>query len=127
MTEIVDARPSALTRPSSTAKALALPLALSVVTIAVVLSVLAGSHSATRSVAIPFFLAGACISFGVGIHDLARTRDDLYARVLIGAAVLWSFSALAASSMPFDSRPRSLRGCRFATTTTRRPTSSSGA
>ncbi|HUE27767.1 MAG TPA: histidine kinase, partial [Solirubrobacteraceae bacterium] len=97
MTEIVDARPSALTRQSSTAKTLAVTLALSVVTIAVVLSVLAGSHSATRSVAIPFFLAGACISFGVGIHDLARARDDLYARVLIGAAVLWSFSALAAS------------------------------
>ncbi len=33
----------------------------------------------------------------------------------------------AATIMPFDSRPRSLRGCRLATITTLRPTSDSGA
>jgi signal transduction histidine kinase len=97
LSEIVDTAASSLTRTSSTVKMLTLPLILAAVTIAVVLSELAGAAAGTRSVAIPIFVAGAGVSFAVGLYDLAKGRDLLYARVLIAAAVLWSLSALAAS------------------------------
>ncbi len=97
MTEIAETAAPALTRPSSIAKTLAVPLTLSLVTIGAVVSALGVASYATRSAVIPVFLVGAGLLLGVGLHDLARGRDARYARVLIAAAILWSVSALAAS------------------------------
>jgi signal transduction histidine kinase len=89
-----------LTRLSPTAKTLALPLALSVLSTAVALLALLGAPYGTRQIAIPVFLAGAGTTFGVGLSDLARGRNLRFARVLIASGLLWSLSALAASPEP---------------------------
>ncbi len=97
MTEIAETTAPGLSRQWTLVRALAVPLTISLVTIGVVLSLLAGAPGGTRKVAIPIFLAGAAITFGVGLYDLARDRDLRYAHVLIAAGLIWSVSALAAS------------------------------
>jgi signal transduction histidine kinase len=50
--------------------------------------------------AVTMLIAGAGVVFGVGLSDLVRGRDVRFAWALIGAGVLWSLSALAASTEP---------------------------
>lgn len=97
MTDTAETIASPLTRRSSAAKTIAIPLIVSLATVGLVVSALGRAPDSTQRVAIPIFLAGAIVSFGVGIYDLARGRDLRYARLLIAAAILWSASALAAS------------------------------
>jgi signal transduction histidine kinase len=75
-------------------------LIVSLAAIAVVVPVLLSAPPGTRSVAIPIFVAGAAVTFGVGLYDLARGRDLRFARILIFGGVLWSLSALTASAQP---------------------------
>ncbi len=58
------------------------------------------SSPATGGTAVPVFVIGVGILFGLGLSDLVRARHSRFALVVVGAGVLWSFSALAASSEP---------------------------
>ncbi|HEX4008486.1 MAG TPA: histidine kinase [Solirubrobacteraceae bacterium] len=61
---------------------------------------LLNTPSSTRMMAFPIFVLGAGAMFGLGLTDIARGRDRHFARSLLVAGVLWSLSALTASSAP---------------------------
>jgi signal transduction histidine kinase len=65
----------------------------------VAVSVLRTSGDAPK-LAVVVLIAGAAVVLGVGLTDLARARDLRFAGALIAAGLLWSVSALAASSEP---------------------------
>ncbi len=105
MTEVAQPTSSALSRPSPIVRRLAIPLALCLGTTAAVVPVLVSAPEGTRRVALPVFLAGAAATLGVGLYDLARGLDIRFARALIAAGLVWSLSALTAST---DSFPHSI-------------------
>jgi signal transduction histidine kinase len=88
------------TRTRAVVPALAIPLTACVVTIAVVAPALLGAPVSTRSTALAVFVIGAGILFGLGVSDLVRAQESRFARAVVAAGVLWSLSALAASSEP---------------------------
>jgi signal transduction histidine kinase len=61
---------------------------------------LLSTPASTRRTAIPVFVVGVCVLFGLGLSDLIRARDSRFARAVVAAGGLWSLSALAASSDP---------------------------
>src|SRR6266446_3505926 len=76
-----------------------------------------------------------CVAIGIellAVEVAVRVEEAHLRRAPMGASsrkptsMGLSPSAVAATIMPCDSRPRSLRGCRLATMTTLRPTISSG-
>jgi signal transduction histidine kinase len=78
----------------------ALSLIVSIGATAAVASVLLSTPSGTRTIALPVFLLGAGLMFGLGLADLAQARERRFARVLILSGLLWSASALAGSGNP---------------------------
>jgi signal transduction histidine kinase len=97
MTEIAQPAGTAFCRRAPSTRTWAMPLALSLATLAAVLPALLSAPEGTRRVAIPMLVAGAAASLGTGLHDLAKGRDLRFARILIAAGLLWCLSALAAS------------------------------
>jgi signal transduction histidine kinase len=77
---------------------LLIPGAICLVSIAAVTSALAESPASARASALPAVLIGAGIVFSSGLADIARGRELRFARMLIGAGVLWVLSALSAAS-----------------------------
>ena len=61
---------------------------------------LLSATASTRRTAVPVFVVGVCVLFGLGLSDLFRARDSRFARAVVAAGALWSLSALAASSNP---------------------------
>ncbi len=100
MNEVAQPTTRFLTRPPTLAKTLVVPVALCALTLAAVMPTILSAPHSTRSVALPMFLAGAGITLGVGLHDLARGWDVRFALVLIAAGILWSLASLAASREP---------------------------
>ncbi len=76
---------------------LAIPLMACLVTVAAVSAILLSTPVGTRNIAVPLYVTGAGVVFGLGLFDLARAREVRFARALIAAGLLWSLSALAAS------------------------------
>jgi signal transduction histidine kinase len=79
---------------------LAMAVTGSVVATALAAPAVFTAPAGTRRTAVPVFVIGVGILFGLGLSDLVRARYSRFARVVVGAGVLWSFSALAASSEP---------------------------
>ena len=71
-----------------------------VASIALVVPTLLSAPADTRRTALPVFVIGAGVVFGLGLSDLLRARDSRFARVVVAAGGLWSLSALATSSEP---------------------------
>ena len=99
MTEIAQPVGAGLTTRAPSMRVWAMPLALALATVAAVLPTLLSASDDRGAIAVPIFLAGAAVSLGIGLYDLARGRDVRYAGVLIGGGLLWCLSALAASSV----------------------------
>jgi signal transduction histidine kinase len=95
MSEFAQSTSGVLAPRAPVAKRLALPMAVSLVTCAVVVPALLSTPQGTRRVELPIFLVGAVASFGVGLHDFARARDVRFARAVIAGGLVWSLSALA--------------------------------
>jgi signal transduction histidine kinase len=68
--------------------------------ISLVAPTLLGAPAGTARIAIPVFVIGAGIMFGLGLSDLVRSRDSRFGRAVVAAGALWCLSALAASSEP---------------------------
>ena len=79
---------------------LAIPLALCLVAVVAVAPVVLNAQAETRGVALPVFAVGIVLLFGLGMSDLVRARDSLFARGVVAAGLLWTLSALAASTTP---------------------------
>ena len=86
---------------SPVAPALAIPVAAIVVAVAAVTPAVLSAPAGTRATAVPVFAVGVSLLFGLGLSDLVRARDSRFARAVVAAGVLWTLSALAASSTPF--------------------------
>lgn len=71
-----------------------------VAAISLVAPTLLGAPASTARVAIPVFVIGAGVLFGLGLSDLARSRDSRFGRAVVAAGASWCLSALAASSEP---------------------------
>ncbi len=84
--------------PAVSASLAAFTVSLGVTTI--VALVLLDVPVATRVVALPVFLVGAAVIFGLGLSDFARGHERLFALALIAGGLLWSLSALSASRDP---------------------------
>ncbi|MGZ6213795.1 MAG: sensor histidine kinase [Candidatus Limnocylindria bacterium] len=97
MTEIAQPVRAGLTTRAPSMRVWAMPLTLALATVAGVLPTLLSASGDRGTINVPVFLAGAGASLGTGLYDLARGRDVRFARVLIGAGLLWCFSALASS------------------------------
>jgi signal transduction histidine kinase len=67
-------------------------------TIAAVAPALLSSPAGVRRTALPVFVSGLAVLFGLGLSDLVRGRDSRFARAVVAAGTVWSLSALAASS-----------------------------
>jgi signal transduction histidine kinase len=67
-------------------------------TIAAVAPTVFGSPAGVRRTAVPLFVAGVVVLFGLGLSDLVRGRDSRFARGVVAAGAVWSLSALAVSS-----------------------------
>jgi len=68
-----------------------------VASIAVVAPTLLSAPAGTRRSAVPVFVIGVGVLFGLGLSDLVRARDSRFARAVVGAGAVWSLSALATS------------------------------
>ncbi|HSO99696.1 MAG TPA: histidine kinase [Solirubrobacteraceae bacterium] len=79
---------------------LAIAVAGGVASIAVVAPTLVSEPAATTRTAVPVFVIGAGVVFGLGLSDLLRVQDSRFARAVVAAGALWSLSALATSSEP---------------------------
>lgn len=75
-------------------------LAICAASVAAVSVALLRTTESTRNIAIPVFLVGAALMFGLGLTDLAQSREIRFARALIISGLLWSLSALTASNQP---------------------------
>ncbi len=94
---VADVAPPRLwTRPGLTT--LALAVTACVATIAWVTPALLDAPAGVRKTAVPVFVIGIGIVFGLGLSDLVRARESRFARAVVAAGVFWSLSALAASS-----------------------------
>ena len=67
-------------------------------TIAAVAPALVSAPVSVRRTAVPVFVAGVVVLFGLGLSDLVRGRDSRFARAVAAAGAAWSLSALAVSS-----------------------------
>jgi signal transduction histidine kinase len=79
---------------------LAVAVTACVAAITLVAPTLLGAPASTATIAIPMFVIGAGILFGLGLSDLVRSRDSCFGRAVVAAGALWCLSALAASSEP---------------------------
>jgi signal transduction histidine kinase len=79
---------------------LAIAVAACVASIALVVPTLLSAPPDTRRTAVPVFMIGAGVVFGLGLSDLLRARDSRFARAVVAAGALWSLSALATSLEP---------------------------
>jgi signal transduction histidine kinase len=79
---------------------LAIAVAACVASIAAVAPTLLDAPAGTRRTAVPVFVIGVGVLFGLGLSDLVRARDSRFARAVVAAGALWSLSALATSSEP---------------------------
>ena len=70
------------------------------VTIASVAPAVLSAPAGTRRTALPVFVIGTGVLFGLGLSDLVRARDSRFTRVVVAAGGLWVLSALATSSAP---------------------------
>jgi signal transduction histidine kinase len=61
-------------------------------------SVLISAPAGAQRTAVPVFVLGAGIMFGLGLSDLVSARDSRFARAVVAAGVVWALSALAVSS-----------------------------
>jgi signal transduction histidine kinase len=100
MTGLAESTTTRLARGTPVVTFFALALAASVATVLAVATVLLGVPAATREIALPVFVLGAAVIFGLGLFDLARAHEPRFARAVIAAGLLWSLSALAASNEP---------------------------
>jgi signal transduction histidine kinase len=100
VTELVEARTRGLARRTPVVSAVGLVLAGCAVTVAAVTHVLLAAPAGTRGPALPVFVIGAVVVFGLGLADLARAQDSRFALALIFSGLLWSLSALSASTEP---------------------------
>jgi signal transduction histidine kinase len=100
MTEFAHARAGGWARRAPVVPAWRIALTGAVVVSAAVAAVLLDAPVGTRSLALPVFLIGAAVVFGVGVTDLARPHEPRFAAALIGAGLLWSLAALSVSSDP---------------------------
>ncbi len=71
-----------------------------VASIAAVVPTLLSEPAGTTRTAVPVFVIGAGVVFGLGLSDLLRAQDSRFARAVVAAGALWSLSALATSSDP---------------------------
>src|SRR4030088_1191002 len=98
MTEIAEPRRASLGRETPLLSPLWISLTGCVATIAAVDAlVLATTAAAMSSGVVLAFVIGNALVFGVALSNIVRVRDRPFARALIGAGLLWSLSALAAS------------------------------
>jgi signal transduction histidine kinase len=79
---------------------LAIAVVACVASIAAVVPALLSAPAGTGTTAIVVFVIGDGVLFGLGLSDLVRGRDSRFARIVVAAGGLWSFSALATSSQP---------------------------
>jgi signal transduction histidine kinase len=100
MNQFAEATTTPLTRGTPIVTAFAIAATACLVAIVAVATVLVGVPTGTREIALPVFVLGAAVTFGLSLYDLARGREPRFARALIGAGLLWSWSALAASNQP---------------------------
>src|SRR5205085_2131762 len=75
-------------------------LATSLVAIAAVTPVVLSAPAGLRGAALPVFVVGVVLLFGLGVSDLAREWDSRFARAVVVSGVLWALSALAVSTTP---------------------------
>jgi signal transduction histidine kinase len=90
------AAPGLRTRPLVTVVGIAVTAC--VVAVGLVLPVVISAPVGTRRTAVPVFVIGIGILFGLGLSDLVRARDSRFARAVVAAGVAWTLSALATSS-----------------------------
>jgi signal transduction histidine kinase len=79
---------------------LSVSLTVCVAVVTGVVAVLVSASAGTRNIALPVLVLGAGAMFGVGLVDVAHRRELRFARAVIVAGVLWSLSALTASTEP---------------------------
>ena len=91
-------RPPVRTEP--VVELLAIAVAGCVASIALVVPILLSQPAGKTRTAVPVFVIGAGVVFGLGLSDLLRARDSRFARAVVAAGALWSLSALATSSEP---------------------------
>lgn len=91
-------RPPVRTEP--VVSMLAIAVAGCVASIALVVPILLSQPAGKTRTAVPVFVIGAGVVFGLGLSDLLRARDSRFARAVVAAGALWSLSALATSSEP---------------------------
>ncbi len=97
MTDIAEQPRIAVDTPALAVTGFWISLASCLATAAAVGAALVGAPARTLDIALPVFLLGATLMFGLGLADLARAREVRFARALIVAGVLWSLSALTAT------------------------------
>jgi signal transduction histidine kinase len=100
MTEIAEPTSARLARGTPIVTGFAVASAASGLTLVAVATVLLGVPAGTRAIALPVFVLGAAVTFGLCLFDLARAHEPRFARALVVAGLLWSLSALAASDRP---------------------------
>jgi signal transduction histidine kinase len=91
---------TALGRTTRLPSALGVSLAVCLATVVAVGLAIVSAPGNTPKIAVPVLLVGTAVVFGVGFSDLAHARDVRFARALLAAGLLWTLSALAASSNP---------------------------
>jgi signal transduction histidine kinase len=90
------ASPRLRTRPVVSSLAIAVTACL--IAIAAVAPTLLTAPASMRRTAVPVFVSGVVVLFGLGLSDLVRATDSRFARAVVAAGALWSLSALAVSS-----------------------------
>jgi len=100
VTEYVEARAGGWARRAPVLTAFGIVLTACVGTVAAIVLALLDDNSSTARASLPMFAIGAVLVFGLGLWDLARAQESRFALGLIVAGLLWSLSALSASTEP---------------------------
>lgn len=100
MSSVAQRRLAGMDRSVLLAPEFTLSLTVCLATVVGAAWVLLDTPPSTRSIALPVLLPGAALMFGLGLSDLAGAREIRFARALIVAGLLWSVSALTASTTP---------------------------
>ncbi len=79
---------------------LAIAVTVCVAAVAVAVPTVLSAPAGTTRTAVPVFVIGVGVLFGLGLSDLVRARDSRFARAVVGAGGLWSLSALSLASVP---------------------------
>src|SRR5581483_8619529 len=89
-----------LVRARPVVGSLAIVVTVCVAAVAVAVPTVLGAPAGTTRIAVPVFVIGVGVLFGLGLSDLVRARDSRFARAVVGTGGLWSLSALSLASVP---------------------------